>query len=50
MVVTMLLGLFGGMWLDDVFGTEPALLIVGVLGGVALAMGVIILEVGKESR
>jgi len=37
MTVTVFLGFFGGRWLDRHLGTEPVLMIVGMLLGAALA-------------
>jgi len=36
-IVCIALGFFGGRWLDDLFGTSPWLLLVGILLGVASA-------------
>ena len=38
LVVPLLLGLFGGRWLDRRFGTAPWLLLVGALLGAAAGM------------
>ncbi len=35
MVITTVVGYFGGTWLDGKFGTEPAFTAVGVLFGAA---------------
>lgn len=37
MAASLLLGFFGGRWLDRKFGTEPVFLVVGILTGTALA-------------
>lgn len=37
MVVSLLLGYYGGNWLDCKYGTSPLFLIIGLLGGTALA-------------
>jgi F0F1-type ATP synthase assembly protein I len=50
MVVVMLLGVFGGMWLDGKFGSEPAFVVTGTVLGIVLGMTVIIREVGRERR
>ena len=33
----IVLGVFGGLWLDNKFGTEPILVIVGLILGVIIA-------------
>ena len=38
LVVPLLVGLFGGQWLDRRFGTAPWLLLVGALLGAAAGM------------
>ncbi|GAD12915.1 hypothetical protein GBL_1132 [Geobacillus kaustophilus GBlys] len=35
LVGSILVGVFGGRWIDDRFGTEPIFLIVGLLLGLA---------------
>jgi len=35
--ISILLGVFGGLWLDNKFGTEPILVIVGLVLGVVVA-------------
>ncbi|GAI18947.1 unnamed protein product [marine sediment metagenome] len=35
---SILLGVFVGLWLDSKFNTEPILVIVGLLGGLAMAL------------
>lgn len=37
MAVSLLLGFFGGRWLDRKLGTEPVFLVIGILAGTALA-------------
>jgi len=38
MAITVVLGYFGGRYLDQMLGTGPWLLLVGVLGGLAAGM------------
>lgn len=45
MAVSLLLGFFGGRWLDRKFGTEPVFLIVGILAGTAMAFYSLIKEI-----
>ena len=35
--ISILLGVLGGLWLDDKFGTEPILVIVGLFLGLVVA-------------
>jgi len=35
--VTILLGVWGGLWLDEKFGTAPILVIVGLILGLVVA-------------
>lgn len=35
--VCIVLGVLGGLWLDDKFNTKPILVIVGLLAGVGIA-------------
>ena len=35
--ICIVLGVFGGLWLDDKFNTRPILVIVGLLVGVGVA-------------
>lgn len=35
--ISILLGVLGGLWLDGKFGTEPILVIVGLILGLAVA-------------
>lgn len=35
--ISILLGVLGGLWLDDKFGTEPILVIVGLILGLVVA-------------
>jgi len=35
--LSILLGVWGGLWLDNKFGTKPILVIVGLLLGLAVA-------------
>ncbi|MGB9887317.1 MAG: AtpZ/AtpI family protein [Moorellales bacterium] len=46
MAVSLLLGFFGGRWLDRRLGTEPAFMVVGVLLGAALAFKNLFDELG----
>jgi ATP synthase protein I len=50
MAVTIVLGVFGGMWLDGRWGTSPILTVVGSVLGIGLGMGVVIREVGRIHR
>ncbi|PRR69259.1 AtpZ/AtpI family protein [Neomoorella humiferrea] len=44
MTAAILLGLYGGMWLDRRLGTSPLFLVVGVLGGVGVGFRSILSE------
>jgi ATP synthase protein I len=35
--ISILLGVLGGLWLDNKFGTKPILVIVGLIFGLAVA-------------
>ena len=37
MVVSMVIGIMGGRWLDEQFGTEPYLFFVGMIAGIGAA-------------
>jgi len=50
MTILLLLGVFGGKWLDGKVGTSPALTVVGSVLGIGLGMAVVILEVGRKRR
>ncbi|MBE3571803.1 MAG: AtpZ/AtpI family protein [Moorella humiferrea] len=44
MTAAILLGLYGGMWLDRRLGTSPLFLVVGVLAGVGVGFRSILSE------
>jgi F0F1-type ATP synthase assembly protein I len=48
--LTIVLGVFGGLWLDRQAGSSPAFTVVGSLLGIFLGLGAVILEVGKGRR
>lgn len=50
MAVVLLLGVFGGRWLDGEWGSSPAFTVVGSLLGIGLGMAVVIREVGRNRR
>lgn len=50
MATSILLGFFGGRWLDRHFGTEPFLLLVGILLGTGLAFKSMIDEINTLTR
>lgn len=43
-VVSMLLGFFGGQWLDKKFGTTPIFILVGVFLGIGLTFKSLVTE------
>ena len=47
--LSIFIGLFGGMWLDKKFGTEPVLLFIGLAFGIAAGFSNI-LRAGKKGR
>ena len=49
MGISAALGCWGGMWLDDHFGTEPWLLMVGMLAGFGAAFKAIF-RTAKKAR
>ena len=50
MTVVLLLGVFGGLWLDGKWDTRPAFTVVGSVLGIGLGMAVVIREVGSTRR
>lgn len=48
MALTMVLGVFGGIWLDGRLGTGPILTVVGSVLGIGLGMAIVIRETGKR--
>lgn len=44
---SILIGIFGGKWLDDTFDTEPLFLILGLLLGLAVGVTSVILSLKK---
>lgn len=47
-VLTLLLGVFGGRWLDGRLGTTPVLTVAGAVLGIGLGMAVVIREVDRS--
>lgn len=47
---TIVLGVFGGIWLDGRWGTSPIFSVVGSVLGIGLGMGVVIREAGRIHR
>ena len=50
LALTIVLGVFGGIWLDGRWGTSPIFSIVGSVLGIGLGMGVVIREAGRIHR
>jgi F0F1-type ATP synthase assembly protein I len=50
LAITLVLGVFGGRWLDGRWGTGPWLTVVGALAGIAVGMAVLIREVEGGRR
>ena len=50
LAVTLLLGVFGGRWLDGRWGTSPTWTVVGSVLGIGLGMAVVIREAGRIHR
>jgi F0F1-type ATP synthase assembly protein I len=48
MALSLLIGVFGGFWLDGKLGTAPVLTIVGSILGIGLGMAVVIREAGRK--
>jgi F0F1-type ATP synthase assembly protein I len=50
MTLVLLLGVFGGIWLDGKWGTDPILTIVGSFAGIGLGLAIVIRETGSGTR
>jgi len=50
LTILLLLGVFGGIWLDGVAGASPAFTVVGSVLGIGLGMAVVIRETGRGRR
>jgi F0F1-type ATP synthase assembly protein I len=50
LAISVLLGLFGGRWLDGRLGTEPWLMLVGICVGFAAGMRAIVRAMDRASR
>ena len=50
LALTIVLGVFGGIWLDGRWGTSPIFSVVGSVLGIGLGMGVVIREAGRIHR
>ena len=50
MALTLLAGVFGGIWLDGRLNATPVFTVAGSLLGVGLGMGIVILAAGKGRR
>jgi len=48
MAMLLVLGVFGGVWLDGRLGSRPAFTVVGSVLGIGLGMAVVIRETGKK--
>jgi len=48
MALILILGVFGGIWLDGRLGSGPAFTVVGSVLGIGLGMAVVIRETGKR--
>ena len=50
MALTLVLGVFGGMWLDGKLGSSPAFVVTGSVLGIGLGIAAVILEVGRARK
>ncbi|WP_170008819.1 AtpZ/AtpI family protein [Bacillus fonticola] len=50
LVGSILIGLFGGRWLDDTFQTDPLLLITGVLLGLATGITAMLMTIRRYTK
>ena len=50
MTLILLAGVFGGIWLDGKWGTDPLLTILGSLAGIVLGLSVVIRATGSGRR
>ncbi len=50
MTLVLLGGVFGGIWLDDKWGTDPILTVVGSLAGIGIGLYIVIRETGSKSK
>ncbi len=48
MAIILLLGVFGGLWLDGRTGSSPAFTILGAVAGIGLGMAIVIREAGGK--
>ena len=48
MALILVLGVFGGVWLDGKLGASPAFTVVGSVLGIGLGMAVVIRETGRK--
>ncbi len=48
--LTIVLGVFGGLWLDRTVESSPVFTVAGSLLGIVFGLGAVILEVGKGKR
>jgi F0F1-type ATP synthase assembly protein I len=48
MALVLLLGVLGGVWLDERTGASPAFTVVGSVLGIGLGMAIVIREVGRN--
>lgn len=46
LALTILLGVFGGIWLDGKLGTEPIATVLGSLVGIGIGLGIVIRGTG----
>ena len=48
MAILLVLGVFGGLWLDGRMGSSPTFTVIGAVGGIAVGMAVVIRAVGGK--
>jgi ATP synthase protein I len=49
MTLVLLGGVFGGIWLDGKWGTDPILTVVGSLAGIGIGLYIVIRETGAKT-
>ncbi len=50
MTILILAGVFGGIWLDGKWGTDPVATVVGSLAGIGLGLAVVIRDTRSGTR
>lgn len=48
MAIIMVIGVFGGLWLDGKLNASPAFTVVGAVLGIGLGIAVVVREVGRD--